>query len=88
MTTTPSITFSDDDDFGFVFADETESIKDNEELAVRIQMMYDAIIPLLKNLNKNPSQEYIKWPNRIEKVVQFKQKLDEIGGDYIKVKKL
>jgi hypothetical protein len=43
---------------------------------------------LLKNLNKNPSQEYIKWPNRVEKIAAFKEKLDEIGGDIIKVKKL
>jgi hypothetical protein len=88
MTRTPSMLFSEEDDFGFSFSDQTEEIKNNEELANRLQMMYDAIIPLLKNLNKNPDQEYIKWPNRIEKVSQFKQKLDQIGGDFVKVKKI
>jgi hypothetical protein len=88
MTKTPSIIFSDEEDFGFSFSDEMEIKKDNDDLALRLQSMYDVIIPLLKNLNKNPNQEYIKWPNRIEKVVAFKEKLDEIGGEYIKVKKL
>lgn len=80
--------FSDEEDFGFSFSDELEIKKDNDDLAFRLQTMYDAIIPLLKNLNKNPSQEYIKWPNRVEKIAAFKEKLDDIGGDIIKVKKL
>lgn len=88
MTTTPSMLFSEEDDFGFIFSDQTEAKKETEDVATRLQMMYDAIIPLLKNLNKNPDQEYIKWPNRIEKVQQFKQKLDQIGGEHIKVKKI
>jgi len=86
-----------DDDFGFTFADESTIRQDhlieaaadlNNELTDKIQQMYDAIIPLLKNLNKNPEQDIIKWPNRQEKIAQFKMKLDQIGGDYIKVKKL
>lgn len=95
MTNKPSIS-SFDDDFGFSFADENEITQPvvqehqstNQELTQKLQMMYDAIIPLLKNLNKNPEQEYIKWPNRTPKLVQFKEKLDSIGGDYITVKKL
>ena len=86
-----------DDDFGFTFSDESTIRQDdvikasadlNSELTQRMQQLYDAIIPLLKNLNKNPDQDIIKWPNRQEKIAQFKMKLDEIGGDYIKVKKL
>ena len=86
-----------DDDFGFTFADESTIRQDdvikasadlNSELTEKMQQLYDAIIPLLKNLNKNPDQDIIKWPNRQEKIAQFKMKLDEIGGDYIKVKKL
>ena len=50
--------------------------------------MYDAVIPLLKNLSKNPDQEIIKWPNRKDKIEEFKNKLDKIGGDRIKVKSL
>lgn len=95
MTNKHSIT-SFEDDFGFTFADEQEIssvtaaplIENNEELTQRLQQMYDAIIPLLKNLNANPTQEYIKWPDRTKKIVAFKSKLDKIGGGHIKVKEL
>jgi hypothetical protein len=91
MTNKPSIA-SFDDDFGFTFADEQEltspHIEGKEELTKKLQLMYDAIIPLLKNLNANPTQEYIKWPDRTKKIVTFKNKLDKIGGEHIKVKDL
>ena len=95
MTSKPSIT-SFDDDFGFTFADEEElasvaaapHIESKEELTKKLQQMYDAIIPLLKNLNANPGQEYIKWPDRTKKIVAFKNKLDKIGGEHIKAKDL
>lgn len=50
--------------------------------------MYDAIIPLLKNLSKNPDQDIIKWPNRKEKIAEFKTRLESIGGTDIRVKSL
>jgi hypothetical protein len=91
MTNKPS-TVSFDNDFGFSFASEEElttpHLESNEELTIKLQMMYDAIIPLLKNLNANPTQEYIKWPDRTKKIVAFKNKLDKIGGEHIKVKEL
>ena len=91
MSNKALMTFSDDD-FGFSFTDEATisetHVLGNQELTDRIQLMYDAIIPLLKNLAKNPDQEYIKWPNRTSKINEFKQKLDDIGGTFIKVKKL
>lgn len=88
MSTTRLMTFSDEEDFGFTFSDQTDHQKQTDEVAEKLQSMYDAIIPLLKNLSKNPNQDYIKWPNRIEKIGEFKQKLDSIGGEHIKVKKL
>lgn len=95
MTNKPSITFFDDD-FGFTFADEQEIssttaaplIENNQELTQRLQKMYDAIIPLLKNLNANPHQDFIKWPDRTKKIEAFKKKLDAIGDIHIKVKDL
>lgn len=91
MTNKLSIS-SSDDDFGFTFADETQItetvVQQTETLNERLQLMYDSIIPLLKNLNSNPDQEYIKWPNRTEKIKKFKNKLDTIGGDFIKTKSL
>ena len=36
------------------------------------------IVPLLNNLMKNPEKEYIKWPNRVEKIQAQIQKILEI----------
>ena len=36
------------------------------------------IQPLLNNLQKNPEKEYIYWPNRLEKVEEFSDKLSEV----------
>jgi hypothetical protein len=93
MTNKPStLSFDENDDFGFTIVDETELTSDHtlrsEELTSKLQMMYDAILPLLKNLSKNPDQEIIKWPDRKAKIAEFKKRLDSIGGSDIKVKSL
>ena len=78
-----------DDDFGFSTVDtveiqgynqpEIDSLKlENEDLNQRLDKMQVAINKLLINLSKNPEQELIKWPNRVEKINEFKQKLDRI----------
>jgi len=36
------------------------------------------IIPLLTNLMKNPEKEFIKWPNRVEKIQAQVQKIIEV----------
>lgn len=98
MSNKPSInSFDLEDDFGFSEISFTTEeaifregglVDEKEELTVRLQKMYDAIIPLLKNLNRNPDQEIIKWPNRAVKIQEFKNKLDTLGGDFIKKKEL
>lgn len=95
MSNKPSInSFELDDDFGFTFTTEDQMFREGgfvdekDELTLRLQKMYDAILPLLNNLNRNPDQDIIKWPNRSKKINDFKQKLDTIGGDFIKVKEL
>jgi len=66
-----------DDDFGFSTVDtveiqgynqpEIDSLKlENEDLNRRLDKMQVAINKLLTNLSKNPEQELIKWPNRLE----------------------
>ena len=78
-----------DDDFGFSTVDtvevqgynqpEIDSLKlENEDLNRRLDKMQVAINKLLINLSKNPEQELIKWPNRLDKINEFKQKLDRI----------
>ncbi len=92
MTSKPLTVFSDEeDDFGFTFADDMDIAapviaENTEALTQKLQLMYNAILPLLKNLKANPQQEYIKWPDRVKKVDAFKAKLDKIGGENIKTK--
>ena len=73
-----------DFDFGFTAVDENEleavqkvtadaSIVSASQLETeeKLNKLYNAILPLLTNLKKNPEKEYILWPNRLEKVEQF-----------------
>lgn len=77
-------------DFGFTAVDESEleavqqiSTKaSSTEAEVKIledklNKLYNAILPLLSNLKKNPEKEYILWPNRTEKIEAFE---DHISG--------
>jgi len=71
-------------DFGFTAVDEDElqSVQDAQkavgDVAVeakstqeKLDKLYNAIVPLLNNLKKNPEKDYILWPNRLEKVEAF-----------------
>jgi len=75
---------SDMFDFGFTAVDENEleavqsvtaSASSTEE---RLNGLYNAIIPLLNNLKKNPEKDYILWPNRLAKVEEFEDHLQKI----------
>ena len=78
-------------DFGFTLIDESEleavqstQAKVEETTAQvqstqdRLDKLYNAIVPLLNNLKKNPEREYILWPNRVTKIEQFEAKLFDI----------
>jgi len=78
-------------DFGFTAVDEDELsavqqtaalANDAEQLATttqeRLDNLYNAVVPLLNNLKKNPEKEYILWPNRLAKVEQFETHLQTI----------
>ena len=80
-----------DFDFGFTAVDETElqAVQDAQKAAgdvattanvtqEKLDKLYNAIIPLLNNLKKNPEKEYILWPQRIEKVEAFESHLLKI----------
>lgn len=82
---------SDIFDFGFTAVDEdelasveiskkiaTESAATAEQLEARLDSLYNAIVPLLNNLKKNPEKEYILWPNRLAKVEEFETHLQKI----------
>jgi len=78
-------------DFGFTAVDEDElqavqqtaaKADDAEQLAMstqeRLDKLFNAIIPLLNNLKKNPEKDYILWPDRLAKVEQFEDHLQKI----------
>jgi len=75
---------SDMFDFGFtaVDEDELEAVQKVSATASsaeeRLNNLYNAIVPLLNNLKKNPEKDYILWPNRLEKVEQFEDHLQAI----------
>ena len=75
------ITIDDDDDFGFTFVD-TASVEEHKVLydkeAQKLDDLYNIVIKFLDNLSANPEKETLHWPNRVEKINIFKDKLKEI----------
>jgi hypothetical protein len=78
-------------DFGFIAVDEDDlsSVQSAANAAAAIQeealvtqerldRLYNAIIPLLNNLKRNPEKEYILWPDRLQKVEEFESRLLDI----------
>jgi len=69
----------EDDDFGFSAVSEQElkdGLSDNQETIDKLHGLKKMIMPLLKNLMKNPDKEYILWPNRVKKIQDFIKKMD------------
>jgi uncharacterized protein Yka (UPF0111/DUF47 family) len=81
-------------DFGFSFVDEDyeevkevsnklqkdhqNTLEEVKDLEKRLDLLHRSIIPFLDNLCKNPEKSTIHWPNRVEKIEQYKQKLQRI----------
>lgn len=78
-------------DFGFTAVDENEleavqqaqttvqqASSDATSTQERLDRLYNAVMPLLTNLKKNPEKEYILWPNRTQKIEEFESKLLDI----------
>ena len=78
-------------DFGFTAVDESEleafkTIKSEassagaevKALEQKVNSLYNAILPLLTNLKKDPEKDYILWPNRTEKIEQFEEHIRKI----------
>jgi hypothetical protein len=68
----------DDYDFGFTAVDEKEvadKFKPEKDWEAVANNIYDMILPFLNNLKKNPDKAYIHWPNRVEKINEFSDKL-------------
>ena len=79
--------FDDEFDFGFSSISEDDFIA-REDKAVanavegvqnKVEKMYHLILPLLNNLAKDgETNAYIHWPDRGDKIEQFKKKLLDI----------
>ncbi len=78
-------------DFGFTIVDEDEldavqeaqtAANENSttvsELEKRLDNLFNAVQPLLNNLKQNPQKDYILWPNRLEKIEQFEDHIQNI----------
>ncbi|MDB4443338.1 hypothetical protein N9157_02390 [Saprospiraceae bacterium] len=55
-----------------------EAANEAETVQERLDSLYNAVIPLLNNLKKNPEKDYILWPNRLDKVEQFENVITKI----------
>ena len=62
-------------DFGFSFTDDDSTVS-VDDLNDKLLGLRDMIMPLLNNLKANPEQEYIKWPNRQDKIDAFIAKMN------------
>ena len=72
-------TEKEDDDFGFSALSEQElkdELSDDQDIANKLNGLKKMIMPLLKNLMKNPDKEYIYWQDRIKKIQDFIKKID------------
>lgn len=90
MKTTKKDALVDFDDFGFSFSDDTsgEVNAAKEDIATlnseidtlngRIEQLHSVFIQFLDNLSKNPEQASIVWPNRVEKIKDFKEVITKI----------
>ena len=78
-------------DFGFTAVDESElesvqkaqaevntTSADAQHAEDKLNKLYNAILPLLTNLKKNPEKDYIYWPNRVGKVDEFEDMITKI----------
>lgn len=73
-------------DFGFTFEDPQDELINELELAkhklalaqAALYSVLNTITPLLDNLMADPKKTTIKWPNRVEKVKEFKDKITNI----------
>ena len=81
----------DEFDFGFTLVDEKDldsvqqlskvveqSSGNFDKAQEKLDELYNAITPLLNNLKANPEREYIKWPDRVEKVEAFETFIQNI----------
>lgn len=63
------------DDFGFSSSDKIEIIPNYKQ---KMYELYNAILPLLETLSKNPDKPTITWPDRGIHIEELKRKINAI----------
>lgn len=53
----------------------------NEKIALeaRLEKLFQSVVPFLDNLCKSPEKSTIFWPDRVEKIENYKEKLRAIA---------
>jgi hypothetical protein len=54
-----------------------KAVLTEEQWRAKLVELKDMVMPLLKNLAKDPDKEYILWPNRVEKIQKFMNKIEK-----------
>lgn len=69
----------DEYDFGYT-VEVVPEIKqdDSEQLRNKLEMLVNDISTFLNNLKREPEKEYIHWPNRIESIDKFLDKIAKL----------
>lgn len=55
-----------------------QTSQEAETLEARLNKLYNMVQPLLNNLAANADKDYIYWPNRMNKIEQFRDALDKV----------
>lgn len=81
MTFNPQNPF-DDEDFQFEVVELTDPVDLNDRVQKahkkQMQTVEKLILPVLKNLMKNPENDTIKWPNRVDSIKKQIEKITTI----------
>lgn len=86
------MTVDNEDDFGFTLVTEDELkeyerqiekqlIEVQSSAQIKMEGLKKMVMPLLENLMKDEEKTYIYWPNRVEKIKAFIQKIDKYIQD-------
>ena len=82
----------EEDDFGFTLVNENQLkeyerqiekqlIEVQSSAQIKMEGLKKMVMPLLENLMKDEEKTYIYWPNRVEKIKAFMQKIDKYIQD-------
>ena len=53
----------------------SQYMRERDDLELNLKATVALILPLLNNLMASPEKPTIYWPNRVEKVAEFKEKI-------------